>query len=246
MFQSKLPLNWLSRNVEMPDCGESPEAVVARRYRELARRQPRVEYRDRDGADVRRRNPERGREPRGRAVRVRELRRNYRKRQTVVERRAVALARALIRREEESLLANDRPADGSAELVARQYGAGASRGVEEVVVCVQSVVAKELVYVAVIARAARLRDRLDVAARVTPLRRVVEEVWTTNSCRLSVAGTAMFGVELVPTEFASTPLMRTLFEVVRWPFTEMMASPRPSSVLFDTVADVPGESVSNC
>ena len=53
-------------------------------------------------------------------------------------------------------------------------------------------------------------------------------------------------LEFVPTEFASTPLMRTLFEVVRCPLTEMIASPRPNSVLFDTLAEVPGESVSNC
>ena len=56
----------------------------------------------------------------------------------------------------------------------------------------------------------------------------------------------MFGVEFVPTEFASTPLMRTLFEVVRCPLTEITASPRPSSVLFETLADVPGESVRSC
>jgi hypothetical protein len=29
MVQSMFPLNWLSRKVEMPDCGESPDAVVA-------------------------------------------------------------------------------------------------------------------------------------------------------------------------------------------------------------------------
>ena len=49
----------------------------------------------------------------------------------------------------------------------------------------------------------------------------------------------MFGVELVPTELASMPLMRTLFEVVRCPLTEMTASPRPSSVLFETLEEVP-------
>ncbi len=56
----------------------------------------------------------------------------------------------------------------------------------------------------------------------------------------------MFGVELVPTELASMPLMRTLFEVVRWPLTLMTESPRPSSVLFETLAEVPGESVRSC
>ena len=56
-------------------------------------------------------------------------------------------------------------------------------------------------------------------------------VCTMNSWRESVAGTAMFGVELVPIEFASMPLMRTLLLVVRWPFTEMIASPRPSLAL---------------
>ena len=67
-----------------------------------------------------------------------------------------------------------------------------------------------------------------------------------NSCRLSVAGTAMFGVELVPIELASMPLMRTLLEVVRWPLTVMVVSPRPSSVLLETEALVPGESVRSC
>ena len=56
----------------------------------------------------------------------------------------------------------------------------------------------------------------------------------------------MFGVEFVPIELASMPLMRTLLLVVRWPFTEMIASPRPSSVLFATEEDVPGESVRSC
>ena len=56
----------------------------------------------------------------------------------------------------------------------------------------------------------------------------------------------MFGVELVPMELASMPLIRTLLLVVRWPLTEMTESPRPSSVLFETLADVPGESVRSC
>jgi len=51
----------------------------------------------------------------------------------------------------------------------------------------------------------------------------------------------MLGVELVPIELASIPLIRTLLLVVRWPLTEMIASPRPSSVLLATDDDVPGE-----
>ena len=47
----------------------------------------------------------------------------------------------------------------------------------------------------------------------------------------------MFGVELVPIELASMPLMRTLLLVVRWPLTLMTESPRPSSVLFETLAE---------
>ena len=67
-----------------------------------------------------------------------------------------------------------------------------------------------------------------------------------NSWRLSVAGTAMFGVELVPTEFASIPLILTLLLVVRWPLTLIVASPRPRSVLFVTDDWAPGDKASNC
>ena len=56
----------------------------------------------------------------------------------------------------------------------------------------------------------------------------------------------MFGVEFVPMELASTPLIRTLLLVVRWPLTVMMLSPRPSSVLFATPDAAPGDKVNNC
>ncbi len=44
----------------------------------------------------------------------------------------------------------------------------------------------------------------------------------------------MFGVEFVPTELASIPLILTLLLVVRCPLTLMFASPRPRSVLLVT------------
>src|SRR4051794_35414211 len=57
-------------------------------------------------------------------------------------------------------------------------------------------------------------------------------VCTMNSCSVSVAGTARFGVEPVPIELESIPLITTEFDVVRDPFTLTTASPRPSSEEF--------------
>ena len=67
-----------------------------------------------------------------------------------------------------------------------------------------------------------------------------------NSWSVSLAGTAMFGVEFVPIELASTPLMRTEFDVVRCPLTLIVASPRPNSVLFETEDWAPACSVRSC
>src|SRR5215204_1243691 len=151
-----------------------PRRGRRRRNREPAPGELRVENRDRDGADVGRRQTERRREPRGGAVAVRQLDGDDRERQAVVERRAVALARALVRREEEELVLHDGAAERAAELFTFEDGARTPGRVEEEIVGVQRVVADEGVDVAVELAPARLRDGLDVAARVAALRRVVE------------------------------------------------------------------------
>ncbi len=59
-------------------------------------------------------------------------------------------------------------------------------------------------------------------------------------------GTARFGVELVPIELASTPLILTLLLVVRCPLTLNAVSPRPKSVLLGTEDCAPACSTRSC
>jgi hypothetical protein len=47
-------------------------------------------------------------------------------------------------------------------------------------------------------------------------------------------------------EFASTPLIMTLFESARWPLTYTATSPRPNSEEFWRGPEVPVVRVSNC
>ena len=145
-----------------------------RRDGELTVRQLRVEQRDDERIDVDRRHAEGCGETGRRAVAVSQTDGDHRKRQAVVERCAVALARALIRTEEEEAIFHERAAERAAKLIAREHRLGPARRFQKEVVRIQRAVAEKLIDVAVIVLPAGARHSFDVAARVAPLRSVVE------------------------------------------------------------------------
>ena len=88
-------------------------------------------------------------------------------------RHSVGLPCALIRTESQYLISSYRPANAKSELVLLECRPWLTRLIEEIVVRIENVVAKELKDVPVIVVGARLGDDADVCPTIAPVGRIV-------------------------------------------------------------------------